>query len=444
MTGRIIAVMLIFAATSVAWMFLGTKTTARTNELDGRLRGKVAGLWGKAQVQEAPRITYHYKKEETRKETVLGKDNKVESVKTFVDVVDVCKALDLDSSNINVALRLDHRKKGLLWYSLYGVDFSGRYTATNQSYPDGWFRITMPLPDAKAVYDDFRFMVNGREVAFTKGDISTSTEQGLITYTLPAKAGDSIVFETGYRSQGMDRWLYEFGAEGVSKINNFRLAMKTDFEDIDFPDSSLSATTKAKKGNGWGLTWEYKNLISGYSIGMLMPEKINPGPLASSISYFAPVSLLFFFTFIFIVSTMKNIRMHPMNYFFLAAAFFAFHLLFSYTVDHINIYLAFAISSFVSVFLVVSYMRLVVDPGFAVTYAGISQVIYLVFFSYAFFLEGFTGLTVTIGAIFTLFVLMQMTGKVDWEEKFKPNGTPVRKPAVNPAGVRTAPPSAES
>jgi len=37
-----------------------------------------------------------------------------------------------------------------------------------------------------------------------------------------------------------------------------------------------------------------------------------------------------------------------------------------------------------------------------------------VFFSYAFFFEGYTGLTVTAGAIVTLFVLMQLTAKVDW------------------------------
>ncbi len=61
--------------------------------------------------------------------------------------------------------------------------------------------------------------------------------------------------------------------------------------------------------------------------------------------------------------------------------------------------------------------------------AGLTQLIYLVLFSYAFFFEGFTGLTVTIGAILTLFVVMQMTGRIRWEEKFNPSllrkaGTP--------------------
>jgi hypothetical protein len=66
-------------------------------------------------------------------------------------------------------------------------------------------------------------------------------------------------------------------------------------------------------------------------------------------------------------------------------------------------------------------LRLVVDWRFAAVDAGLAQLIYLVLFSYAFFFEGFTGLTVTIGTIITLFVVMQMTGRIRWEEKFSPS-----------------------
>jgi hypothetical protein len=68
--------------------------------------------------------------------------------------------------------------------------------------------------------------------------------------------------------------------------------------------------------------------------------------------------------------------------------------------------------------LVVTYLRLVVNLRFAVAEAGLAQLIYLVLFSYAFFFEGFTGLAITIGAILTLFVVMQMTGRIQWMEKF--------------------------
>jgi inner membrane protein involved in colicin E2 resistance len=115
---------------------------------------------------------------------------------------------------------------------------------------------------------------------------------------------------------------------------------------------------------------------------------------------------------------MRGIELHPMNYFFLAAAFFSFHLLLAYLVDHVSIHTGFAISSVVSVFLVISYLRLVVGTRFAAREAGLAQFIYLVMFSYAFFFKGFTGLAVTIGSILTLFVVMQITGRVRWADRF--------------------------
>jgi inner membrane protein involved in colicin E2 resistance len=171
--------------------------------------------------------------------------------------------------------------------------------------------------------------------------------------------------------------------------------------------------------------WKYQNLVSGFEIGVTMPEKLQPGPLAGQISYFAPVSLLFFFFVMFIITTLRNIDLHPMNYFFLAAAFFAFHLLMAYLADHVDIHVAFLICSAVSIFLVVSYLRLVVGMRFALVEAGLAQFVYLVLFSYAFFFHGFTGLAVTIGAIVTLFVAMQVTAKVKWSEKFAPKRTPM-------------------
>jgi len=104
-------------------------------------------------------------------------------------------------------------------------------------------------------------------------------------------------------------------------------------------------------------------------------------------------------------------------------------LLLAYLVDHLDIHVSFAISAAVSVFLVVSYLRLVVGAQFAIREAALAQVIYLVLFSYAFFFEGFTGLAITIGAIVTLFVVMQMTGRIRWSEKFARLSAPL--PARN-------------
>ena len=117
-----------------------------------------------------------------------------------------------------------------------------------------------------------------------------------------------------------------------------------------------------------------------------------------------------------IITTLRGIDLHP-ELLFLAAAFISFHLLLAYLVDHVSIHASFAISSAVSIFLVVTYLRLVVGIGFASREAAAAQFIYLVMFSYAFFLKGFTGLAIAIGSILTLFVVMQVTGRIRWNRK---------------------------
>ena len=109
---------------------------------------------------------------------------------------------------------------------------------------------------------------------------------------------------------------------------------------------------------------------------------------------------------------------NTMHYWFIAAAFFAFHLLLAYLVDHVSVHVAFASAAAVSLTLVVSYLRVVTGMRDALFKAGAAQLIFLVLFSYAFFFEGFTGLSITVGAVVTLFVLMQMTARVSWDDVF--------------------------
>jgi len=79
--------------------------------------------------------------------------------------------------------------------------------------------------------------------------------------------------------------------------------------------------------------------------------------------------------------------------------------------------------------LVVTYLRVVIGTQFAIREAALAQFLYLVLFSVAFFFKGFTGLAVTIGSIVTLFVAMQMTGKIRWSEKFRIlDGSPTPPP----------------
>jgi hypothetical protein len=273
--------------------------------------------------------------------------------------------------------------------------------------------VNFAFPSASGLYDEFKFELDGTQVPFTRQN------ESLLTAKLPCAANSQHHLAVNYYSQGLDRFSYRFG-DGITEVRNFKLTASTDFDGYNHPANTLSPNApKERKGNGWQLTWDYKDLISGNGIGIEMPRKINPGPLAARISFFAPVSLGFFFFLIFVISLLKGVPIHPMNYFFLAASFFAFHLLLAYMVDHIPLLTAFVVCSVVSIFLVVSYMRAVVGRRFAYLETALAQLVYLVGFSYAFFFEGLTGLAVTIGSIITLFVVMQMTARINWAEKFK-------------------------
>jgi len=398
---RIAALSFIFVCTSIAWIILGATIFARTDSpVSSELKSRVASSWGTAQQQSPAAASYNHLVA-TNVDTDKG-TKKVETTETV--------PLPVDASKIDVVLNLKHRHKGLLWYNTYSVAFDGDYTFTNSSSQDQEIVFRLPFPASQAIYDDLVMSIDDQPL------VVSNTSAGA-TGGAHIAAGKTVVLHTGYRSQGLDSWQYNFG-EGISQIRNFNLHMRTNFKEIDFPENTMSPTSKTETGNGWDLTWSYKNLVAGYEIGMTMPEKLQPGPLAGQISYFAPVSLFFFFFLMFIISTMRGIDLHPMNYFFFAAAFFSFHLLLAYLVDHISIHLAFVICSLVSTFLVVTYARLVVGMRFAAVEAGLAQLIYLVLFSYAFFFKGFTGLSITIGAILTLFVVMQMTGRIRWEEKF--------------------------
>jgi len=411
-TKRIAGIVFLLACTWAAWGILGTTIFTRTYSTDAKLRDRVASAWGAPQTQAPPKATY----EERVPKTVESTEGDKKVLRTVEERI--VTPLPLERSEVGAALDLEHRQKGLLWYSTYKVAFNGSYTFRNTSGRDREVSLTLEFPAAQAIYDDLVISVNGQPATVTN-------REKAVVAAVRVAAGQPVNLEVSYRSQGLDTWHYSFG-DDVSQVRDFTLKMTTNFKDIDFPENTLSPTEKREAPNGWELLWRYKNLVTGYQLGLALPQKLQPGPFAGRVSFFAPVSLFFFFFFLFMFTTLREIELHPMNYFFLSCAFFSFHLLLAYLVDRISVHTAFLICSAVSIFLVVTYLRLVVGWRFALVEAGLAQLVYLVLFSYSFFLEGYTGLVVTIGSIVTLFAVMQMTGRIRWAEKF------ARKPAEAP------------
>ena len=363
---------------------MGTTLVSRTDASDSSQQGRLSAQWGSSQTQDAPRVR--------TRATAPSKGTLVPT----------------RGSRIDVGLQLEQRRKGLLWYNLYDVRFLAHYMIRNDTNTEH-LNVRLILPNAGGSYSDVFYRIGGRRI-----DNATALDQGGVNFDL--KPGQKTSIDVGYQSRGMESWNYRFGS-GAQSISDFALTMTTNFTAIDFPPATLLPTTEGAAGGGWRLQWRYSTLVTENGIGMTVPYPMQPGPLAQRITFWAPVALLFYFFVMVFVTTLRNIELHPVNYFFLACAFFAFHLLFAYLVDRIPIEAAFTICSLVSMFLTVSYLRLVVGWRFAAVESGLAQLVYLVLFSYALFNEGWSGLTITIGAIITLFVTMQLTGRIRWSKR---------------------------
>jgi hypothetical protein len=372
---RFLAIGLVWVGCCLAWMILGTTLLERSGQMSRSLGGDVQELWGPPIEQRPP-------------EALSATHG----------------SLPIAASDIRVSLSLEHRKKGLVWFPTYDLDFDARYSFENPQTEPQKVVFSFPLQAHNALYDGFE-VLDARD-----RPIAASVEQGVARWSAELAPQARASYRVKYRSRGTSRWQYQLTA-GTGQTRDFRLALDTDFEDVDFLSGTLSPSQHTLTDRGWHGEWAFKTLVSSSPIGIELPVKLNPGPLAAKITFFAPIALLFFFFVVAILARAQRRELHPMHYFFVACAFFAFHLLFAYLVDHVAIAPAFSIASIVSVGLVVSYARLFVGWRFALREMGIAQLIYLVMFSFTFFWTGFTGLSITVGAVLTLFVMMQITGR---------------------------------
>ena len=421
---RFFLIILIYVGASVAWLILGGTIEWRTADCSKALSEKVTALWGPSGlVQTAPDLSSFG----------VG---------------------DLTRSEIKVSFDHENRYMGLVWFSTYTVSFSGAYTLAPRTAGDGPDTFAFELPPGARAFENLSIAIDAQEQ-----NIAAAKSGNRLGVRVPADGKEHVVTVT-YRTQGRDRWIYDlaFGREEkpggsahgrfdgneppdnsqAALVKAFSLVATMNFRDIAYPEGCVSPTphkAEAAEG-GMKAEWRFQNRSTRERVGIEMPSRENAGPIAARMSFHAPVSLLFFFTVMFTIMLLKKVPLHPMHYLFISAGFFSFHILMAYLVDHVDIHQVFWICAIVSVFLVISYMRLVAGVKFAVFYAGLAQLVYLIGFSYAFFFTGWTGLTVVIVAIITLFVLMQTTGRLNWNEVFA-----AKPPPAPPAPVSPAPPA---
>ncbi|MBL8992938.1 MAG: hypothetical protein JNM63_06325, partial [Spirochaetia bacterium] len=369
---RLIAIAVIFFCTSIAWVILGVSSMSRTGDSHNKLQREVENLFGTSQSIKKPVLFGLEKRQIWITNEANGKISPSQE--------NVIHPLSLASSKIDVDVRLDRRRKGVLWFPTYRFTFEAKYVFEDRENEPNERFLDIALDNEKAIYDDIVLEIDGVK----HEDVLPLLTRRSVPIALHRKKHE---VKLSFRSTGMQEINYLITPRqgDLDEINHFALKIKTDFEAVDFPDDSISPTKKTKTGEGWELEWAFEKTATGKDIGLVIPNRLNPGEIIPRVTFFAPVPLLFYFFILIIFSVLEKTPLHPMNYFFLAATFFAFHLMFSYFSDQMNLYLAFGIAAVVSVFLASSYLRLFTPTRFAYVVSGTAQMIYLISFSFSFF-----------------------------------------------------------
>ena len=419
---------IIFVGFTIAWVILGAVNAGRTEGQASLLGQRVQNLYGGPLIVTPPRVYYERSKE--RKVRVAG----VETVSSVTER----ETVDPSSSNVTIDLSLDRKRVGNLWFPVFLAAYQGQYTYDIEAIPEafrsGPLLLVPGLNSSESIFRGIEFKINDVAVEPLAKLISNAAIDLHPTQYVDGK----LVVAFRYETTGTNHLLYllsnpdqrrnsgegvgqanAVGQERLTRVDDFSLEVTTNFFKYTFPERTIPYTTLRQDKGRSIFEWRFDQAVTGKNIGLVIPEELNPGNIASRIAFFAPVSLLFFFVVIMIFGILAKNSLHPMHYALLSASFLSFHLTFSYSADHLPMYAAFAIASLVSCFLTFSYVARAKDQKYA-TVATSLQFLYLVVFSWSFFYQtdtglGITGLIVTIVSVLTLFALMHLTAKLDWQ-----------------------------
>ena len=206
---------------------MGTTIFTRTYSFDESLKGRVASIWGAPHVQKPPTAT-------TTKE-IVKKVEVSENGKTVLRTEKdyVVKPLELEGSKIAVGLDLEHRQKGLLWYSTYKVGLAADYLRKNTTEEEKVDLVVNYAPQAS--YDEVVVSVDGEVVRSLMRNRLSAVPTWYIKRTTRVDAQVSI--------PGPDRWVITWGR--VAQVANFRLRMVPNFK-YGFSRNTLAQPSKRK------------------------------------------------------------------------------------------------------------------------------------------------------------------------------------------------------
>ena len=400
---KLLAVGLVFVGFSLAWIILGNVNTSRTEKQSQVLLTRVQNAYGGPLIITPPQIFY---------EIILEKTVAINGIDT-VSVYKQKELVDPSKTDISIDLRMERKKVGNLWFPVFTAVYQGEYEYNFESIPREYRAQSLfllpGLNSSESIYNNIEMKIDDtviQPLSKLVAGIPIKLEE-IVSLAGVVK----VVFN--YKTTGTDYMLYVISGqkqqlpdldnkesfsgqvnnveekfdyvERLTRLDDFSVKVTTDFKNYNFPVRTIPPTNREVKDNITEFYWNFNKTVTGKNIGVIIPKLRNPGEIAGRISFFAPVSLLFFFVVMIIISLLIKKVLHPMHYFFLAATFLSFHLMFSYIADHVSIYLAFGIAAVISCLLTFSFLVRIHRRRYSLIATSL-QFLYLIIFNQMYYL----------------------------------------------------------
>lgn len=372
---------LLFVPLVLGWALLTVRLHTRTNfAMKGQL-ASVKRIWGGNLEQPMPSIRY----------------------KGFVSDVSALNRGELAASEIAVDLRVDYRKKGLVYYTGYNADFSGKYTIRNPEPDKIYLSFIFPYPmqQGEGMLRDVILLVNEQEDAE-----NTEYQPNLALWTGVLEPEASLEMTVRYTGRGLNHFIYGF--EPGTQIQNFTMQINVlGTGETDYPVSTMSPTNTEPHAEGTLLTWKLDRTLTQFNIGVLLPDKLNIARQIAVMSQRAPFFYLLFLGSICLLLRLTAQELHFIKIAIISAAYFLFYPLFAYLSVYLDVVPSFAISFGILGFLIFNYARIVYTLPLAVAVV-LAYTFYLGVTSLAALLPTYTGLILVIEGVVILAILMQV------------------------------------
>jgi len=366
----------------IGWILLADRLQTRTYKAMYAQLDSVKQIWGGNLAQPMPSVRQ----------------------KRFGSDVSTLTKGEIQSSHITVALSMDYRKKGLVYYTGYNAEFIGKYTITNPESEKVYLSFIFPYPtkQGEGMLQNVKLLVNDQE------DLEdTEYQPNLVLWTGLLESKESLEITVHYIGRGLDQFLYGF--EPGKQINNFTMKMViAGAKDLDYAESTMPPTEEIEATpESKTLVWKLDRALTQFNIGVVLPDKLDIKEQLFVMTYRAPAFFVLFLISLSAILMLAKERLNLIQVGNISIAYFLFYPLFAYLVMYMDIGLALGLSFGVIGLLILNYARILygLKTAFAIV---VAYLFYLGITSIAALLPTYTGLILTVEGVVLMGVIMQV------------------------------------